>query len=95
MNPIPPGQLALNQLITVFEWELTSHGSRDQSYVGDVLRVTAIMLPFVVVEQLTGGYGAERPFELDTRRVTFAEVTQAYAEALGAKVELDKAPQPE
>ncbi len=95
MNLIPPGELALNQLVTVFQWEPNSHGFRDQSYVGDVLRVTAVMLPFVVVKQLTGGYSTQRPFELDTRRLTFAEVTQAYAKALGVKVELDSAPQPE
>ncbi len=94
MTTIPPGELALNQLVTVFEWELSSHGGRDQSYVGDVLRVTAIMLPFVVVKQLTGGYGSDRPFELDTRRVTFAPVTQAYVEALGVKVEVETSSQP-
>ncbi len=95
---ISPGELAVNQLVTVYEWNPVTRDSnpldifstfgtvtqtthQDHSFCGDILRVTSVMLPYIVVKPLSGGL--TNPFELDTRRLSLMEVTNEYAAAKG------------
>lgn len=91
-----PGDIAVGQFVTVLEWEPIVHEplgmdiamgmtqtvvTQDNSYKGDVLRVTAVDLPFIVTEQ-EYGY-SHGPIDLDTRRVSLMELSPAYVVASG------------
>ena len=71
---ILPENLKVGDVITVSQW--TSH--KDGSYVGDVLVVKHIVLPFVFVENKYDYIGR---IKLDCNRLKLAIVPDAYLEA--------------
>lgn len=88
---ISPGEIAVNQYLTVFEWEpviqepdgiftTNTITYRDNSYKGDILKVTAVDLPFVVVERIYG-FSFGSPLTLDTRRVKLMELSPEFIAA--------------
>ncbi len=92
---LSPGELAVGQLITILEWlpretspdpfgglfgsALVATQSRDRSWCGDVLKVEAVDLPYIVVKE---SYDNARPFKIDTREARLMECSKAYIDAL-------------
>lgn len=54
---------------------------RDHSWCGDVLKVEAVDLPYIVVSHPNDGYLYGSNTKLDTRRVKLMELSEAYVKA--------------
>jgi hypothetical protein len=89
---ITPGELAVGQFVTVLEWEPIVHEPdgmftttktvyRDNSYKGDVLKVAAIDLPFLIVDRQSKYEFERNAIKLDTRRVSLMELSPEYINA--------------
>ena len=95
---ISPGELAIGMFVTVYEWipwdapsfeggllgGTTMVKHTDHSWCGDVLKVEAIQLPYVVVSLPNQGWLSSN-VRLDTRRVNLMELTPEYVEAAKRK----------
>jgi len=76
---LAPDDISVGKYITIMEWK--SH--EDYSYMGDVLLVKAVSLPFVVVDYLIrGGYVVLSGIRLDVRRVDFMALSPDYVMAV-------------
>jgi hypothetical protein len=69
-------ELKIGQKVTVLSWVFPDG---DNSYKGDVLEIKAIDLPFIVVENMSDGWGQTLKF--DTRQVNFKELSGDYVKA--------------
>lgn len=90
---LSPGEVSVGQKVTVLSWKPREHinlggfgdtavsVSQDRSYCGDVLEVTAVDLPFVVVKMLKGLYNSGRPITLNTSELTLMELSDAFVTA--------------
>lgn len=97
MSLLSPGEISVGMHITILEWEPIVHEAdgfftqtctvtQDRSWCGDVLKVTAVQLPFVVVDEGRGGFGL-RGINLDTRHVKLMELKPEYVAARTQKTE--------
>lgn len=92
---LSPGEVSVGQKVTVMSWKpresisslgllsqiadtITTHV--DRSYCGDVLQVTAVDLPFVVVKRLTG-YTTGGAITLNASEMTLMELSDAFVTA--------------
>lgn len=94
---VSPGELKVGMNVTVMSWkqreglDFDGFGVKtitytDRSYVGDVLRVEAIDLPFIVVTTSSHSILLRGvPIKLDTREVLLKELADAYVEAMQRK----------
>ena len=80
------GELTRGMYVTVLDWHTYEHTDggvifktiMDRSYCGDVLEVMAVDLPYIVVKM--DKYKSTTT--LDTRRVSFKELSEEYVKAL-------------
>ncbi len=61
--------LKKNNVITVLKWTT----SNDQSYIGDILNVRCVDLPFVIVSRGRNNSFGGRTLTLDTRKVVLGK----------------------
>lgn len=94
---ISPGELSVGQFVTIYEWlpidvpadpfgglfggatVATKH--QDHSWCGDVLKVEAVDLPYVVVSHPNDRIFSHNT-KLDTRQVKLMELSGDYVKAL-------------
>ena len=92
---LSPGEIAVGQFITVLEWLsreipadpfgglfggspiVTQH--KDHSWCGDILKVEAVDLPYIVVRET---YEKAKPFNIDTRELKLMELSKEYVKAM-------------
>ena len=82
-QPIEVTEIRTGQTLTA----LRNRKSNDSSWVGSVLEVLAVDLPFVVVRETASRYGAgmgKRPFCIDTREYELATISSDYVNAMEA-----------
>jgi hypothetical protein len=72
-------EFKVGDYITIEEPRVYSNGTRDFSWVGDVLEVVAVQEPFIAVKD-NKYFG--KPFSLDTREYKLMALTREYARAL-------------
>lgn len=97
---ISPGELAVGQYITVYEWlpsEVIDHAFgrlfggattrmyTDTAYCGDVLKVEAIDLPYIVISRPNESASYSGNTKLDTRQVKLMELSEEYVKAMERK----------
>jgi len=97
---ISPGELSVGQSVTIYEWlprdvppdpfsglfggATTATKHRDRSWCGDVLKVEAVDLPYVVVSHPNQSY-YDSNTKLDTREVKLMELSAEYVKAMSNK----------
>lgn len=54
----------------------------DESGKGDILEIKAILLPYIIVEQISRYKHEKYPYKMDTRDRKFMKVSKEYEEAL-------------
>jgi hypothetical protein len=88
---LTPGEIAKGQYITVLKWKkrdiqampllgVAGGEYTDRSYVGNVLQVLSVDLPFVLVARLTEHYKPNERLQLDTRELFLKELSAEFAE---------------
>lgn len=75
MENIPPNNIFIDQVLTVLDWNRD-----DNSWKGDLFKVAAIDLPFIVVKFLDG-WNKEKPYVFDTRQLSFGAPTDDFINA--------------
>lgn len=79
-----PDFLDIGDIITINRWKRKlAGGGYDHSWVGDPLRVKAIMHPHIVVEEIYSNLCG--PFNLDLREVDIVVCSEEYVTAQDAK----------
>lgn len=95
---LSPGEISKGMFVTVlehkpYESEIPSLfgdtvqkvKNQDRSGYGEVLRVEAVQLPYVIVRYLKCSILKDKPIRYDTRRTTFMELNDDYLEVYGIK----------
>lgn len=82
MKILKPEEIELNSIVTILKWK--SH--QDRSWVGDILKVKAIDLPFVVLE-FQQGWNKGNTHSFHENDVDFGMPSQEYIDAVMTKEE--------
>jgi hypothetical protein len=95
---LSPGEISKGMFVTVFEHKpyeseipslfgdtVQKVKNQDRSGYGEVLRVEAVQLPYVIVRYLKCSILKDKPIRYDTRRTTFMELNDDYLEVHGIK----------
>jgi hypothetical protein len=91
---ISPGEIAVGMVLTILEWEpyvqegdgiftMTRTVQQDHSWEGELMEVTAVQLPYVVVIERRSKWLI--PITLDTRRVKLMELSDEFIKAKDRK----------
>lgn len=96
---VTPGEISKGMLVTVLEHKpyenevpslfgdtVQKVKNQDRSGYGEVLRVEAVQLPYVIVRYLKCSILKDTPIRYDTRRTTFMELSEDYLAANGIKL---------
>lgn len=78
---ITPEEIKVGDTVTAFRWIKGG----DRSYVGDVMTVEAVDLPFLVARTVVDKYGHDMDRgarSLDTREIEFGVVSNEYVNAM-------------
>jgi len=80
-----PNYLSFTQNVSmVGDMSTAAIEQEDDSYKGNILEVKAILLPYIVVLDISNKYDKD-PQKMDTRGRKFMKITKEYEEALNAK----------
>ena len=83
--PIEASAISAGQTITALRWIRCT----DKSYVGSVLKVIEVDLPFVVVEELASRHAyrtaEDERLSLDSREIEFGTISAGYIRSMTEK----------
>lgn len=82
MKPLNPNEIKVGQIITGLDSKPYSSGFQDRSYFGELMKVVAVDLPFIVLKYCKNDSLSNYKSIADTRIFVFAEPSSEYRAAL-------------
>lgn len=82
MTPLDPKEIKVGQIITGIDSKPYSSGCQDRSYFGELMKVIAVDLPFLVLKYYKNDSLSNHKSVADTRIFVFAEPSPEYRAAL-------------